>query len=127
MLRRPFRLGLLALLLLPPGEAAAGSLTVSPTRVELTPDRRTASVTVRNDGAEPVMVQVQAFGWPGSPATEDLVPTRDLMAVPPVATIPPGGSQLVRVAARGGAPGDVKSAFRLLITEVPPEPPGGAR
>ena len=43
-----------------------------------------AVVTLHNNAAEPVMVQVQTFAWPHGPATADLEPTRDLFAVPPV-------------------------------------------
>ncbi len=110
-----------AMLLVPIGAAVAGALAVAPTRVELAPDQRAAVVTLQNNGAEPVLVQVQTFAWPDSAATADLAPTRELVAVPPVATIPPGEKQLIRVAVRGAARADVESAYRLVITEVPPE------
>jgi fimbrial chaperone protein len=102
----------------------AAALSVAPTRVDLAPDQRAAAVTLENDGDEPVMVQVQTFAWTGSPATADLGPTRELVAMPPVATIPAHDKQLIRVAARGGEPPKVEQAYRLVITEVPPETKG---
>ena len=65
------------------------------------------------------MVQVQTFAWPDGPATADLVPTRDLIAVPPVFEIAGNGRQIIRVALRAPLPGPREHAFRLLITEVP--------
>lgn len=103
------------------GGAAAGSLGVSPTRLDLAPDQRAGVVTLQNNAAEPVLVQVQTFAWPDRPDTADLVPTRELVAVPAVAELAPGAKQLIRVAARGGGRPDAESAYRLVITEVPPD------
>lgn len=68
--------------------ATAASLSVAPTRVELGPGDPAAVVTLRNNAAEPVMVQVQTFAWPRTMASDDLEPTRELLAVPPVAELP---------------------------------------
>ena len=99
--------------------AHGASLSVAPTRVELGPAERSAVVTLRNDSTETVMVQVQTFAWPDGPATAELVPTRDLIAVPPVFEIAGNGRQIIRVALRSPLPGPREHAFRLLITEVP--------
>ena len=65
------------------------------------------------------MVQVQTFAWPRSPASADLEPTRDLLAVPPVFELAGNAQQIIRVALRGAAAGEREQAYRLLITEVP--------
>ncbi len=119
---RPFCL--VGLLLAAPPGAMAAALSVAPTRIDLAPDQRAAAVTLQNDGDEPVMVQVQTFAWTGSPATSDLTPTRDLVAMPPVATVAAGDKQLIRVAARGGDKPAAEQSYRLIITEVPPETKG---
>ena len=49
------------------------------------------------------MVQVQTFAWPRSPASADLEPTRDLLAVPPVFELAGNAKQIIRVALRGAA------------------------
>ena len=65
------------------------------------------------------MVQVQTFAWPHGPATAELEPTRDLIAVPPVFELAGNAKQIIRVALRGAAAGGREQAYRLLITEVP--------
>lgn len=115
---------LLVCLVAPGGGLLAGSLGVSPTRVDLAADRRAGMVTLQNNAAEPVLVQIQTFAWPDGPATAELRPTRELLAVPAVAEIAPGGKQLVRVALRGPPRADAEAAYRLLVTEVPPALPG---
>ena len=92
---------------------------MAPTRVDLPPDDATGVVTLQNNAAEPVMVQVQTFAWPRSPASADLEPTRDLLAVPPVFELAGNARQIIRVALRGALSGEREHAYRLLITEVP--------
>ena len=112
---------LLAALLLAalPPTAGAASLSVAPTRVDLVQGDATGIVTLQNNAAEPVMVQVQTFSWPRSPASADLEATRDLLAVPPVFELAGNARQIIRVALRGALSGERERAYRLLITEVP--------
>ena len=119
--------GLLAVL--PPGGAAGGNLTVSPTRIELGPERTPGVVTLVNNDSTPSLVQVETFAWPRTPATADLEPTRELMAVPPVFELQPGARQVIRVALRAPHAGPAEAAYRLLISEVPRpgDAPGGVR
>ena len=97
----------------------AASLSVAPTRVELGPGDPAAVVTLQNNATEPVMVQVQTFAWPRSMASGDLEPTRELLAVPPVAELAGNAKQIIRVALRAPLAGGREQAYRLLITEVP--------
>jgi fimbrial chaperone protein len=99
--------------------ALAGNLTVAPTRIELGGPRTSGSVTLENNSKEPVLVQVETFAWERSPAVADLAPTKDLVAVPPVFQLEPGGRQVIRVALREPGEREVEGAYRLLISEVP--------
>ncbi|HMR29785.1 MAG TPA: molecular chaperone [Geminicoccaceae bacterium] len=123
-MRRP-RVWLAALMLCAGGPAAAGSLTVAPTRVDLAGGRTAGAVTLHNNAPEPVLVQVETFAWPRSAATADLEATTRLVAVPPVFSLPPDGKQVIRVALREPHDGAAEEAYRLLITEVPKEGPTG--
>jgi fimbrial chaperone protein len=121
---------LLALLLAAPATmapipAGAASLSVAPTRVELGPGTRPGTVTLQNDAERPVTVQVQAFAWGGSAGGDDLEPTRDLIAVPPVFSLEAKAKRIIRVAARRPTTGPDERTYRLLITEVPEPPAGG--
>ncbi|MFL5337075.1 MAG: molecular chaperone [Geminicoccaceae bacterium] len=102
-----------------PSVGRSASLSVAPTRVELGPGDPAGVVTLQNNAAEPVMVQVQTFAWPRTAASDDLEPTRELLAVPPVAELPGNGKQIIRVALRASLTGNREHAYRLLITEVP--------
>lgn len=110
---------LVALSLASTGAAAATTLSIAPTRLDLSPERPAAALTVRNDGQAPVLVQVETFAWRASPATSDLEPTRDLLAVPPLLRLAPGEKQIVRVARRSGPLPRVEETYRVLVSEVP--------
>ena len=106
------RLALAALLMtLLPLPATAASLSVAPTRVDLVAGDATGVVTLQNNAAEPVMVQVQTFAWPHSPASADLEPTRDLLAVPPVFELAGNARQIIRVALRGARHGRARACL----------------
>ncbi len=103
--------------------AGAGNLTVAPTRIDLAPERAGGSVTLENNDSQPTLVQVETFAWKRTPLTNDLEPTRELVAVPPVFELAPGARQIIRVALRQPHTSQTEAAYRLVITEVPP--PGG--
>jgi fimbrial chaperone protein len=105
--------------------ATGGNLTVAPTRVDLSVTRTAGVVNLRNNAATPVTVQVQTFAWPGSTDIADLLPTRELLAVPAVLEIPSGEKRPIRIAWRGAPQGDREETYRLIVTEVPPPPKSG--
>jgi fimbrial chaperone protein len=105
--------------LLPIGAAVAGSFNVSPVRVELSPQIRTQALTVRNDGSEPSVVQVRLYAWSQDAGQDILQPTHELLVSPPVFTVQPGHSQLLRIALRSPPAADRQLSYRAVLEEVP--------
>jgi P pilus assembly chaperone PapD len=90
-----------ALLGLAAASAAAGSFSVSPTRIELPVGQRTAVISLRNTDTAPLTVQASLVDW-AQPAGEDVyTPTRAVLATPPVFTIAPDGSLSITAANSG--------------------------
>ena len=104
---------------LPP--ASAGSFSLSPLRLDLSDGTTTAALTVRNQDASPAIVQAEAFAWSQPDDQDQLDPTKDLLVSPAVFTLPPNGSQLVRVALRRPADARRELSYRLILQEVPPQ------
>ena len=100
---------------LPP--AAAGTLQVNPVLVEIGAARRTGSVTVRNVENVPVTIRAYPLAWRQAEGEDHYDETSAIIVSPPVFTIAPGGSQIVRVGQRGAAAGP--QSYRLIIEEVP--------
>ncbi len=100
--------------------ALAGSFSVSPVRLALSAKQPVASVVVRNDGSEPSVVQLEVVGWAQS-STEDVYDsTTELLATPPIFTVPPGGSRVVRIGLRRPPDPSRELTYRLFMQELPP-------
>jgi fimbrial chaperone protein len=119
------RAGALALGLLAIGAAHAGSFQLSPVRVDLRNGETAAALTVRTEGTEPVVVQTSLLAWTQADGADIYLPTQDALATPPIATIPPGGEQILRVGLRRGADPALERSYRLFVQEVPPPPQPG--
>lgn len=104
------------------GPACAGSIAVNPIRVNLSAAQTTTPLVVRNSGAEPSVVQLQIVSWSQEDGKDVLVPSRDLLATPPIFTVPAGGSQTVRVGLRQRPGTPAEGSYRLILQEVPPPP-----
>ena len=102
---------------------SAGTLQVNPVLVEIDAERRTATVTVRNQEASPVTIRAYPLAWSQEGGEDAYAESSALIVSPPIFTIPPGGTQLVRVGLR--APSSAPQAFRLIIEEVPEASPSG--
>lgn len=105
---------------LPP--AAAGTLQVNPVLVEIDAARRTGSVTVRNVEGVPVTIRAYPLAWRQADGEDHYDETQAIIVSPPVFTIPPGGTQIVRVGQRGAS--RAPQPYRLIIEEVPEANPG---
>lgn len=107
------------LMLAAAGTAAAGTFSIAPVRIELQGAQRTAVLTVHNDDVAPLLIQVSALDWAQPGGEESYGATHDLLATPPVFTLPPGGEQIVRVALRREPDAARELDYRLLLAEVP--------
>lgn len=113
---------LLAACLLTPFSVTAGSLSVTPVRIELSSAQRSVALTVRNDGDQPSVVQAQMVAWSQVDNDDRLEPTTDVLASPPIFTVAPGASQIVRIALRRAPDSARERSYRVLVTEVPGKP-----
>src|SRR5690349_2986499 len=103
-----------ALWLLVIGPAAAGSIAVNPVRVSLTASNVSGALVVRNSGADASVVQLQVLSWSQQDGQDVYVPTKELLATPPIFTVPAGGSQTVRVGLRQRPDARNEAAYRVI-------------
>jgi fimbrial chaperone protein len=124
LLGRSFAAALLGIAGLP--VFAAATLEVAPVRHELAAARPLLMMTVTNRGAEPTTLQVRGFVWTQADGEDRLLPADDAVISPPMFTLAPGASQVVRGQLRPRA-GDTREAtYRLLIDELPSAQPEAA-
>jgi fimbrial chaperone protein len=103
--------------------AYAGSFAVNPVRVTLSATQSVAAVTVRNVGDQATVVQLETSSWAQHDGKDVLEPTTEVLATPPILTVPPGGSRIVRVGLRRPADARRELTYRLFLREVPPPEP----
>lgn len=122
MSNRDVLLGVLAVtaaFVLPSSVALGGTFSISPMRLDLSDASTTAALTVRNEADAAVVVQADALLWEHAGGAEKLTASRELLVSPVVFTLPPKGSQLVRVALRRSADATRELSYRLTLQEVP--------
>lgn len=99
----------------------AANFTVSPVRVELSAAHPSIALTVRNESAdEPVVVQLRTVAWSQDAGDDIYAQTTDLLAAPPIFTIPAGASQVIRIGLRRPPTAEQEISYRLYLREVPP-------
>jgi fimbrial chaperone protein len=113
---------LLVAVLLTPFSVMAGSLSVTPVRIELSSAQRSVALTVRNDGDQATVVEAQLVAWSQADDDDRLEPTIDILASPPIFTVAPGASQILRIALRRAPDAARERSYRVLVTEVPGKP-----
>jgi fimbrial chaperone protein len=114
---------LVACCLLQGAPAIAGTLQVAPVRVDLSRRATSAIVAVRNQGDEPIRLQLEVYDWSQDDQGKmDLKPSKELLLYPLLLELKPNEERNLRVGAPAGAFGLVERAGRLLIQEMPSAP-----
>ena len=102
--------------------ANASKIGVSPVRLTLSDNQKIDSLSVRNNGTEPITMQMEVLSWSQREGKAVFAATRELLANPPIFTIPAGNSQLVRVGLRRAPDAQRELAYRVILQELPPPP-----
>ena len=100
----------------------AATFNVSPIRVGLSAQRPIVPLSVRNGGDEPLVVQVQVVRWSQKDGEDVYESTPDILATPPIVTVPAHGTQIVRVGLRRGVDPERELSYRVYLAEVPAPP-----
>jgi P pilus assembly chaperone PapD len=101
--------------------AGAQSLSVLPVNILLQPGQRATTLTVTNQGNRETAIQVRAYAW-SQPDGDDQLTTSDSVVVsPPLASIAPGATQVVRLILRlPPSSADREATYRILVDQIPP-------
>jgi fimbrial chaperone protein len=107
------------LILLTGPAAFAQSLAVLPVNIFLSPGQTATSLTVTNQGSSETAIQVRAYAWSQKDSDDPLAETTAVLLSPPLATIAPGASQVIRLILRK-APQGQEATYRILVDQIPP-------
>ena len=107
--------------------AAASTLRVSPVGLDLPTGQNTATLSLFNDDATPLNVQVRVFRWRQVDGKDVLEPATGVVASPPIAKVAPGAARTIRVVRLESKLPDRQEAYRLIVDELPPPLSEGGR
>jgi fimbrial chaperone protein len=107
------------------GWANAANLTVYPVGVILNAQKPAGEINLQNDDEAPKVIQIELMEWSQKDGQDIYTPSRDLLVNPPVFTLQPGKTQLIRLGLNKPTKNAEELSYRLYINEVPPPPKPG--
>lgn len=99
--------------------AESASLRVSPTAANLTAPASTTTFNLRNEAQRKLNVQIRVYRWTQVNGIEQLVPTNDVVASPPMTAMVPNADYTIRVVRVSKPPVKGEESYRLVIDELP--------
>jgi fimbrial chaperone protein len=99
----------------------AAGFSISPIKVNLTPENnKIMSLKVHNSSNELVAIQAELMSW-NQKEGKDLYEskTREILVTPPIFTVPPGETQIIRVGLRRSVDLKQELSYRLFLQELP--------
>ena len=85
----------------------------------LSDSQKIGTITLRNKGTEPVTLQMETIELVTTEGKDVFTATREILANPPIFTIPVGGSQLIRIGLRRASDAQRELAYRIILQELP--------
>jgi fimbrial chaperone protein len=107
------------IVLLGGGLAQAQSLMVIPVNLQMAPEQRATTLTVINRGDIETSIQIRAYAWNQQSGDDQLATSDAVMVSPPLTSIAPGASQVVRLILRQ-LPQGHEATYRILLDQIPP-------
>ncbi|WP_404317339.1 molecular chaperone [Klebsiella oxytoca] len=101
--------------------SCAAGLQMYPVTVNFCHGETARPVYIKNTGTSPIGTQMRLYSWQQKNQKDVLTPTQTLISSPPIASVPPGKQQLVRIISPAGTAG-AEQSFRLIVDELPAEP-----
>ncbi len=98
---------------------AASSVMIWPVDPIIEDDQRATALWLENRGTDTVSLQIRVFGWGQVGGQENFVNQEQLIASPPLAVIPAGQRQLIRLMNTVPVPDGKEIAYRVLVDELP--------
>ncbi|WP_295956863.1 molecular chaperone [Rhodoferax sp.] len=81
--------------------------------------QQATALWLENRASDNVSLQIRVFGWSQSGTAENFENQDELIASPPLAVIPAGQRQLIRLMHTAPVPAGKELAYRVLVDELP--------
>ncbi len=99
---------------------AATPLMIWPVDPVMGSGEQAVALWLENHGEQPVSMQVRVFTWKQNGGEDTFETQQAVVASPPIASIPPGRRQLVRLMTLAPLQPGQEHAYRVMVDELPP-------
>ena len=101
------------------GTLAQSSLMIWPLDPVIEYDQRASALWLENRGSRPLSLQIRVLGWNQNERSDAYEAQDIIVPSPPMAVVPAGQRQLVRLMNTRPAPAGTQQAYRVLVDELP--------
>lgn len=101
------------------GPASAATISIAPVTLDIPAPRNSGKLTLQNRGSDELAIQLRIFRWEQNDGQDTLVPTKDVVASPPMAKFKADTRYTVRVVRVAKTPVRGEESYRLLIDQLP--------
>jgi len=125
MMKRIMSWTLAAFLTAIPFGVLAGSLKVVPIKLSFDDRSATAVLTLTNEGAEKVTVQLEAKSWDQDDrGMDNYSETSDIVFFPKILVVEPAADRIIRIGYQGERTPAREKTYRIFLQELPVTKPG---
>jgi fimbrial chaperone protein len=101
-----------------PAEGLPVNFSINPIRIFFEGGKKTDMLTVKNESAKKVALQISAVAWTQDEKADNVyLPTEDILFFPKLVEIPPGEEKIIRIGTRVSR-GDTEKTYRLFLEEI---------
>jgi fimbrial chaperone protein len=97
----------------------AASLRVAPIKLDVAQGVNSTTLRVWNSGDTIVRIQVRVYRWAHTANDDILTAQTAVVASPPIATLKPGGENLIRIVRVATTPVAEREMYRVLVDQLP--------
>ncbi len=97
----------------------AAQIHVRPVTVQVMAPNAASRLTLKNLGHDAITAQVRVFRWIQKNGRDQLLPTREVVASPPLLRLRPGRENVVRIVRTTKRAVRGEESYRLIVDEIP--------
>ncbi len=99
--------------------AFAGSVVVNPIHLHISPRNHVAVLRLRNTSNNKMLFQVEVMRWQMRHKKDVLSNAPNMVATPPIFTIPVGKTQILRIGLLSSQPHSLEQTYRVIVRQIP--------
>lgn len=101
--------------------SGAKAITITPTTIEISSTKKVVNLTFTNDTARDINLQSSVLAWTQINGKDAYAPSKDIVIVPAVVTVPAGKSQSFRVSKITFDNAEIEKSYRLYLEDISPD------